>query len=69
MKFDAPTTLVEAQSMAQKSLEYFKEEEKNYYDFMFTLKDLFPTSEELPEYFFMETIDNPLLNDDVIDEE
>jgi len=39
------------------------------YDFMFTLKDLFPTSEELPEYFFMETIDNPLLNDDVIDEE
>ena len=39
------------------------------YDFMFILKDLFPTSEELPEYFFMETIDNPLLNDDVIDEE
>ena len=39
MKFDAPTTLVEAQSMAQKSLEYFKDEEKNFYDFMFTLKE------------------------------
>lgn len=39
MKFDAPTTLVEAQTMAQKSLEYFKEEEKNYYDFMFTLRE------------------------------
>ncbi|MBQ6782480.1 MAG: hypothetical protein IJP63_00560 [Acholeplasmatales bacterium] len=44
-------------------------EENKMYDFMFILKDLFPTSEELPEYFFMETIDNPLLNDDVIDEE
>lgn len=39
MKFDAPTTLVEAQSMAQKSLEYFKDEEKNFYDFMFTLRE------------------------------
>ena len=39
MKFDAPTTLVEAESIAQKSLDYFKDEEKNYYDFMFTLKE------------------------------
>lgn len=39
MKFDAPTTLVEAQSIAQKSLEYFKDEEKNFYDFMFTLRE------------------------------
>ena len=39
MKFDAPTTLVEAQSIAQKSLEYFKEDERNYYDFMFTLRE------------------------------
>ncbi len=39
MNFDAPTTLVEAQSMAQKSLEYFSEAEKAFYDFMFTLKE------------------------------
>ena len=39
MKFDAPTTLVEAESVAQKSLDYFKDEEKNFYDFMFTLKE------------------------------
>ena len=39
MKFDAPTTLVEAQSMAQKSLDFFKDEEKKFYDFIFTLRE------------------------------
>lgn len=39
MKFDAPTTLVEAQSIAQKSLDYFNDKEKAFYDFHFTLKE------------------------------
>ena len=42
-------------------------EENEMYDFMFTLKDLIPTSEDLPEYFFMDTVENPLLNDDTIE--
>lgn len=36
--FDGEESLVEAQSTAQKSLEYFSEEEKAFYDFHFTLK-------------------------------
>ena len=39
IKFDVPTTLVEAQSIAQKSLDYFKDEEKKFYDFHYTLKE------------------------------
>ncbi len=39
-------------------------EENEMYDFMFTLKDLIPTSEELPEYFYMEISNNPILNDE-----
>ena len=35
---EATTSLVEAQSVAQKSLDYFKKEEKEYYDFHYTLK-------------------------------
>ena len=34
-------------------------------DFMFVLKDLIPTSEELPEYFFMEVANNPLEEEDM----
>ena len=40
-------------------------EENEMYDFMFTLKDLIPTSEELPEYFFMEVANNPLEEEDM----
>ncbi len=36
--FDGEESLVEAESTAQKSLEYFSEEEKAFYDFHFTLK-------------------------------
>ena len=39
LKFDAPTTLVEAQSIAQKSLDYFDDAQKKFYDFHFTLKE------------------------------
>ncbi len=39
MNFEAPTTLVEAESIAQKSLDYFKDEEKAFYDFLFTLRE------------------------------
>ena len=37
--FEAPTTLVEAQTIAQKSLDYYDEEQKKFYDFHFTLKE------------------------------
>ena len=39
MGFNAPAALVDAQSMAQKSLEYFSDEEKAFYDFNFTLRE------------------------------
>lgn len=39
MNFEAPTTLVEAQSIAQKSLDYFDEAQKKFYDFHFTMKE------------------------------
>ena len=50
MKFDAPTTLVEAQSIAQKSLDYFDEAQKKFYDFHFTLKE---TATETDEGFII----------------
>ena len=39
MTFSEPTTLVEAQSIAQKSLDYYGDEQKKFYDFHFTLKE------------------------------
>lgn len=38
ISFDTPASLVEAQSVALKSLDNFSEEEKEFYDFHFTLK-------------------------------
>ena len=46
MNFDAPTTLVEAQSIAQKSLDYFDEDQKKFYDFHFTLKEAATETDE-----------------------
>ena len=38
ISFDGPETLVEAQTTAQKTIEFFTEEERAFYDFHFTLK-------------------------------
>ena len=53
--FDIPESLVEAQGTAQKSLEFFSEEEKNFYDFHFTLKK---SSTENSEGFLIEGAKN-----------
>ncbi len=39
LKFDNPTTLEEAQSIGLKSLDFFKDKEKKFYDFHYTLKE------------------------------
>ena len=39
LKFDNPTSIDEAKSIAQKSLDFFKDEQKKFYDFHYTLKE------------------------------
>lgn len=38
INLEATTSLIEAQTVAQKSLDYFSDKEKDFYDFHFTLK-------------------------------